>query len=128
MATLVKQGETISRVTEIDPSDKNVVKNFNVTKHQIGDFAITWFFDFTDVSREQLMLLATRSLVIDARPTFKKCPSDEIDNWDGKTFKVQSMLNKSRAKKSTADKVKNLLKDMTPEQIAAILSEVQDDE
>lgn len=118
------KGETYNRTRTVNP-DTNVVVNKQVTKHdKEGNLYLTWSFDFTDITREQLMDIATRALVIDARPAFKKCDIADIDSWDNKMFIVKDMITKTRSKKSDADKIKDLLKGKTPEEIAAILASI----
>lgn len=118
------KGETYNRSRTVDVDTLNVnVKH--VTAHKSGDYYLTWNFDFTDVTQEQLLDLATRSLVIDARPQFKNCPENEIDSWDDKTFKVADMLVKQRRGKSDAQKAADLFAKLSPEEQAAIMAQYQ---
>lgn len=58
---------------------------------------LTWHFDYTDVTREELVDIATRHLVIQKRTEFKNldAPGQE---WDGKSFSVREYLDTERRK------------------------------
>lgn len=112
---VVKQGETVSRSTRVEGE---VVVKHHVTQHQtLGDVEVTWKFDFTDVTHEQLLELASRDLVIKARPQFKKLKAEEAEKWDGKVFSVKEMLESQRATVDNLTKATRAVEKMSPEEL-----------
>lgn len=91
---IVKIGESTPRTTTVI---NDVVTVNHVTKHNtLGQCAMAWHFDFAHIDRETLMRVATRALVIDARPVFKKCPQSTADDWNDREFNVGEMLTRQR--------------------------------
>lgn len=85
----------------------------------------TWHFDFTDVTRAELMEIASRSLVITMRAPFKTLDEPRPEDWNDKTFNVREWLDTER--RQPADKVANAKKafdKLSDEQKQAILAEL----
>jgi hypothetical protein len=102
---IVKQGEKRTVGTKI--ADENIVEVRHVTlnKPTRSHYALKWAFDFSGVSREDLLKLAARGLVIDQRPKFKaEKNSDKLEQWDNKTFTVARILAKERVRQSAEEK------------------------
>jgi hypothetical protein len=86
---------------------------------------LTWHFDFADVSREELMEIASRSLVITMRAPFKTLDAPTPEDWNDKTFDVREWLDTERRK--PADKVANAKKafeGLTEDQKTDLLSKL----
>lgn len=118
--TILKQGEAESRNTGVTDDITSV---HHVTKHKTGDIVCDWKFDFADVSREQLIRLATRSLVIDARNAFKKLKV--VGEAHTHTYEVAEMIKTQKRGKSNSEKVQALLANMSPEEVANAMAVFQ---
>ena len=122
--TVLTKGEQESRTTTT-AGDK--VTLHHVTQHKGGKMVVMdWTFDFTDISKTKLMELASRSLVIDQRNAWKKLGEHAAtDSKQTKQeFLVSDLLSKQKRGKSTTEKVADLVKDMSPEDIAELLKSV----
>ena len=119
-----------SRTTKVNLDENTVVKT-HVTQHGDGDkvaktyHKMQWTFDFKDVTHEELLEVASRELVIGARPKFKKCPINEVKSWEQKTFSVRKILDAERTSLSPEEKAVRALQGLTPEQLAEVLKAVQ---
>lgn len=96
MANPIKQGETVARITTIVG---DVVEKQHVTYNKPTDshYQLKWTFDFTSVSREELLRMASASFVIAMRPKFKTAPVAEIDQWVKVDFNVRDYLDAESA-------------------------------
>jgi len=113
----VMKDEKVSRTISVAD---DVATIHHVTDHkQHGQLAITWRFDFHDVSRDELIKIATRALVIDARPKFKSYKGD-LDTiakeWDNKTFNVKELLTTGKRKLSPGERLQRFLDALPPEE------------
>jgi len=127
--TIVKVGETVARTTTVDAKAKTVTK-IHVTQHGEGasktHHRLTWVFDFSGCTSEQLLEVASRTVVIGARPTFKKCPRVNVPTWNNKTFDVAAMLQSERGLRDPVDTARNEMNRLTPEQLTALIAEYAD--
>ena len=57
---------------------------------------LTWHFDFANVTREELMSIASRSLVISMRGPFKTLDAPTPEDWNDKTFNVREFIDTER--------------------------------
>ena len=72
------------------------VRTRHQTKHGSGSkVSLEWTFDFTDVSREALQVLATRELLIECRKSWKD--ADKIDK-KARTINVLDHVNRAKKK------------------------------
>jgi len=123
---ILKQGETESRTCTVDG---DVVALHHVTQHGVGDakklVVCDWSFDFTGISSKQLRELASRSLVIDQRNAWKKLSEKDalVDSQTKQVFLVSDVLVKQRRGKTVAEKLSDLTKGMSAEQIASLIAE-----
>lgn len=106
-----------------DVVDGDTLSKTHVTQHNtLGDVLTTWHFDFANVSRRELIVLAGRSLVISLRGRFKAAKVADAEKWDGRTINVREWLDtKRREKVSRADKAKALMGSATAEEKRAML-------
>lgn len=128
MSTQVKKGEEVKRWTTVD-TEKSVVTKHHVTQHGEGDsktfHQLTWKFDFSNVTQEQLLELASRDLVIKKRTGFRGIPVKEIPQWDGITFDVAEFMKKERSKLSPMERAKKAVGNLSEEDRQALLKELQ---
>ena len=124
----VLKGEKISRSIR---TDGDLVTIYHVTKHGKGDaqqaYALTWKFDYTDVSRDELIQEASRAHVIDMRPGFKALSVDDAEKTDGAVIGMRVWLDRERRK--AADKVsqgQKLLEKMSPEERALLIQHAKE--
>jgi len=119
--TILKQGEAESRTVV---TTNSVVTLHHVTEHKaLGQVVMDWGFDFEGVAPSKIMELAARSLVIDQRNTWKKLDAKEASSEEqtSQVFHVSDLLNKQRRGKSVAEKLADLTKGMSKEQVTALL-------
>lgn len=118
----VKQGENIPR--EVRVSGESVIRK-HVTEHRkLGKVFLTWTFNFEGVSKEDILVLASRAVLIGARPTFKETSIEDAEGWKDRTFSVADYLKHNREKVTTEEKARRALGALTPEQRAALLREL----
>jgi hypothetical protein len=88
---------------------------------------LTWTFDFSKVSRAELIGLASRSLVITMRAPFKALDAPQPEDWDNKTFVVRDWLDYERRQPvDKVAKVRKIFEGLTKDEIEAMMLEPQD--
>src|SRR5688572_26464295 len=93
--------------------DMVTVDHVTLNKPSKRKFQLTWAFDFSGVSVDDLKRLATRGLVIDQRPKFKGEKDDKkLASWDNKTFSVKGLLAKERKRLTMEQKVEKAIGDL----------------
>lgn len=120
---IVKQGEKAARSVTVNG---DMVERVHVTlnKPTKAEYQLTWSFNFEDVTREELLIIASRALVIAYRPDFKTTKANDLQAWDNRTFNVREYLDSERAKVDDLEKVRRLMAKLTPEQKKAILTQL----
>jgi hypothetical protein len=84
-----------------------------------------WHFDFTDVTREELMEIASRSLVITMRAPFKTLDNPTPEDWNGKRFGVRTWIDdEKRQPQDKVAKTRKLMESLTPEQKEQLLKDL----
>lgn len=116
--TKVIDGNTYSRSVTIEG---NVVTRNHVTEHKNGKYAGAWHFDFTDCTPDEIMELASRSVLIGSRPKFKASSAPE--EWGDKVFKVRDYIDGARTQKSDAEKLADLAGKMSKEELLKVLAD-----
>lgn len=87
--------------------------------------SLNWKFDFTDVTRLELLELAARSLVITFRAPFKNLDEPKESDWDNVTFGVRKWIDDEKRKPvNKVEAVKSVFAQMTPEQKAEFLKSI----
>lgn len=122
----VQPGEQVSRNRSID-TDNHTVRLYNVSKNdKTGkNYKVNWTFDFSSVSQEQLLELASRSAVIAYRKHFRNVPEDKITDYADLTVDVlEDVLTQERKGQSAGDKAKKLFDKMTEEEKQKVLQEL----
>lgn len=120
---IVKQGEKSVKSTEI-AGDVVTKQHVTLNHNTKADYQLTWRFNFEDVTREELLLVASRALVIALRPEFKQAATADLESWDNRTFLVREYLDSERAKVDDSEKARRLLSKLSPEQRASILAQL----
>lgn len=64
----------------------------------------TWTFDFKDVTRQELMILASRTLTIERQQKFRAAKVADLPSFKGLRTVVRTYLDSKRRRKSGADK------------------------
>ena len=113
-----KGRKSVSHVSE------NVVQIDHVTLNKATGihWQCRWIFDFTDVTRKELEIMAARKLVIDYRGLFKSVTESSLEGMDKQTFIVRRILNKAPQRLSPVQKAKKALAGMTKEQVEELLA------
>ena len=106
---------------------ENVVQIDHVTLNKATGihWQCRWIFDFTDVSREELEIMAARKLVIDYRVPFKGASPTALDGLENQTFMVREILSATPQRLDPMTKAKKALIALSPEDIAELLAERQ---
>lgn len=128
---IVRKGDdVVERITTVNVS-KSTVTKVHVTQHGKGDKAtyhkMKWTFDFSDLTNEQLLEVASRDAVIKARPAFRDIPDKKIPEWDDKVFNVGEMLTRERQKLPPLEKAKQAVSNLSEDEREALLEELQDE-
>jgi hypothetical protein len=98
----------------------NVVTCVHSTLHKPTDtnYQLTTAFDFDGVGPDDILRLATETVLIRWRVAFKNAESVD-DTSDNQTVKVKDMLKGAKPRMSKAARAAKVLSDMTPEEKAA---------
>ncbi len=85
-------------------------------------YNLTQTFDFDNVSNDEILTLATRSLRIDVQSVWRK-DSDRMnaEKWQNRKWSVREMLDQTRQKTDPKTKVLNAIGKMTKDEKDAIL-------
>ena len=95
-------GEVVTAVRSVKVDDTSTVSS---------EFKRT--FDFTGATRDQLLKIATRALVIDEQREYRDAKPGERKNMLVKQVKVTEMLKKTRQKKTDLEKTQALMATMS---------------
>lgn len=121
----VKAGETVNRITTVNV-ETQTVRMFNVSKNETTgqNYKVNWKFDFSNCTEQEILELAARSTVIAYRKNFRGVKEEEIESFADKTIDVKEAISTKRTTgKSPVAKVKDLMKGMSPEDIAQLLKD-----
>ena len=103
----------IEKTTSINGEVVTAVRSVKIDENSQVSSEFKRTFDFTEVTRAQLLKIATRALVIDEQDTYRRATPDKRKAMLVKQVKVLNMLTKKRQKKSDLDKVTALMATMT---------------
>jgi hypothetical protein len=111
----ILKGENGHKETKVD-GDKATISHVTLNKATESHYQMEWGFDFTDVTREELIRMATAHLAINITPgraAFKKLTAAEIkeqgDSWAFRTYSVREYLDKQPERVPVKDKVARLV-------------------
>lgn len=89
-------------------------------------FDAEWGFDFSDVPADDIIKLATKTVVIMQQGAFRKLPKDQRDAFLSQTFDVQTLLTtkQERVKKDPKVAALELLAGMTTDEREEFLAQI----
>ena len=106
--------------------EENVVQVDHVTLNKPTDtqYQCRWIFDFSDVTRKELEIIASRGLVIKYRNPFKNAPASELNalGLDNQTFEVREILDKTPQRLDPMQKAKRAVSGLTEAQVEELLA------
>jgi len=116
----VLQGTKVSRETSVNGNKVSVIRT---TEHKkFGEVINNWTFDFSGVNPDEIMVLATRPLVITTQAQLRAAKTTaEADKFDTATFSVRDFLDRERAKLSPEEKFERAVAGLPPEKVKEIL-------
>ena len=87
-------------------------------------YQLSWTFDFSNTSREDVLKLATRTICIKKQAEWRKA-KDRMDGekWDGVTFKVDEVLAETRKSADPVTRAKSALNKLSEAERMALLEE-----
>jgi hypothetical protein len=102
----------------------NVVTCVHSTLHKPSDtnYQLTTTFDFSDVGPDDILRLATETVLIRWRVAFKNADSVD-DTSDNQVVKVKDMLKGAKPRMSKAARALKTLSEMSDEEKAAFIKE-----
>ena len=106
----------------------NLVHVKCTTKHPSGVIGCDWTLDFDECTDDEIMALATRSVVIDLQIGLRKCDRADLEAMQGKEVDVHEYVNRTRTrtvKKVTVDTLAADAAKLTPEQLVAAIEALQ---
>ena len=110
-------------VTKVNAEQKTVTRKHLTQTEKSGDVECEWTFDFAKVSLADMMELASRSVLISRRGTFKKLEKADIEKQKTLTIDVAKYISESGRK--PVDKLavaKKAVGGMTNEEKAALIA------
>ncbi len=85
-------------------------------------YNLTWHFDFADVSRAELEVLAVRSLRIDGQATWRSAKDKmNSDVWQDRKWSVRAMLDQTRQKADPMTKVLKVVSSMSRNEVMELV-------
>lgn len=102
----------------------DIVRNKVSTKHpQFGKMEASWERDYTEVSREELIALADRSVVIDLQAKARRVEDRKaFEAFGSEAFSVRDILDNRRQRKTEEEKLSDMLDKADPEKLKAALA------
>lgn len=113
-------------VTTVNVANQTVTRKHLTETQNSGEVECEWIFDFSEAKPEDILELASRSVLISRRGTFKKLKTDEIKRDQKMTINVGAYMAESSRK--PVDKMavaKKAIGSMTDEEKQALLAMLQ---
>lgn len=132
---ILKKGDEFKKVTKVitDDSTVHVRRTVRPDKKSTERYVIDVVYDYSDVTHEELLELATRSIVIDDQRNWRKAAETAIpdeDRWTNEAVRsVREMLDEERTRGPVDPKkvvVSNWSK-MSKEDKAEMLRQLQEE-
>ena len=98
------------------------VDHVTLNKPTDAQYQCRWIFDYSDVTREELEIIASRGLVIKYRNPFKNAPASELDGLDNQTFLVRNILDKTPQRLDPIQKARKAVSGLTKAQVEELLA------
>lgn len=117
---ILKSGEKMSKETTIN--GKKVIVQCS-TKNNKVDYVCHFELDYTGISEQQLLKLATRSLVIDLQREIRVAKvADAKKLFDQKLSVKDVLATRKKQHKTEAEKAADLMKGKTKEEVDAMVA------
>ena len=130
MLQQVLKGESVKRA---DVIKGDVITKTVSTLHKASkvNYACDWTLDFSGCTKDQMIELASRPIVINIQRGFRE--TKDLESYDGKYVDVAEMLAAERTKTSPKDKIAKELAKLGDETaqaefLAALMAEVRGEE
>lgn len=92
-------------------------------------YELTWTFDFSNVSQEELLQLAGRTVLITQQAAWRALPTDkerlDADKVDNVTYSVRDMLDAGRRQADPKAKVVNAAAKMSDAERAELIKQLE---
>lgn len=113
--------EASNKSTTIMGDIVTVVHTVKPNEESQSRYELTWKYDYTNVTREELMRLATRPMVITKQGQWRGAKDRmNTEKWDNVTFVIRDLLDGAKKKADPVEKAKKAL-DALPEDVRAAL-------
>jgi len=114
---------TISMVASDDGQQCVVSHTVKESKDDDIRYQLSWTFDFSKTTREDLLKLATRTICIKKQAEWRKS-KDRMDGekWDGITFMVDEVLAEGRKSADPVTRAKGALNKLSKAERDALLA------
>lgn len=100
---IVPRGTTVARDEQI--AGRQVTKEVvTLNKAEKTTYQDTWKLNFEGVSDEELIRLATRSLVIELQQKFRDSKAADVKKWDSLSLSVREHLDGKRKRLTSEEK------------------------
>lgn len=121
-----KEASSRSMVHDAEANTVTVVHTVKPDEKHQTRYELTWTFDFANVTAMELIMLATRPLLIKAQGLWRKA-DDRLKEaaWDNRTFKVRDALDNARVAANPVTKAANAGKKMNKDERAALIAQLQ---
>ena len=106
------EDETVYVTFSVKPDGEKGTPRYNLSQS----------FDFANVTHDELVALAVRSLRIDVQATWRKAKDKmDADVWQDRKWSVRAMLDQTRQKADPAQKVLNAAAKMSKQERDALM-------
>lgn len=93
MIETIAKDVTAKRETRVDGRTVHVTRTVRPNEDDPVRCVIRWAFDFSDVSDDELMTLATSQCVINAQRVWRASPTKMDDVWADRKWSVRQMID-----------------------------------
>ena len=118
----------VKRMTTINVDSETVDVTRNTKTSKGGkQYQCHWVLDYSGVTKEQLLSLATRGIVIDKQREFRDAKPSERGDLAEQTIDVGAFLAETKSRKPADPRAAalKLLAGMNPDEIEALVTEAQ---
>lgn len=123
--TIVKEGVSMAKETSINNKLVTVTCSTLNSATKVH-YACQWELDYSKVAMDKLLRLATRSIVIDLQREFRAAKAVDVKKLFTQKLDINVVLaERKRSKKTEAEKVADVFKGQTPEQVAALVQQAK---
>ena len=98
------------------------INHVTLNKATKSYYQCQWVFDFTNVTRNELEVLAARKLVIDYRVPFKTVSEQAIEGLQNQTFMVDEILSAKPLRLSPVQKARKAITGLSKVEVEELLA------